>query len=73
MLYGNGWWGVLEINYGVAAMHFVAAAMGPWFWKLRPLSAAGDFAIGGADGELHPFLGGFPLPQAGGPSAVVHE
>uniref|UniRef100_A0A061QV84 Ethanolaminephosphotransferase n=2 Tax=Tetraselmis sp. GSL018 TaxID=582737 RepID=A0A061QV84_9CHLO len=50
MLYGNGWWGVLEINYGVAAMHFLSAALTPSFWRLKPLGYLGlDLGFGSAE------------------------
>lgn len=41
MLYGNGYWGVLEINYGVALLHFISAACGPAVWKTNLLAAVG--------------------------------
>mmetsp|Transcript_6585 Transcript_6585/g.17056 ORF Transcript_6585/g.17056 Transcript_6585/m.17056 type:complete len:382 (+) Transcript_6585:531-1676(+) len=41
MLYGNGYWGVLEINYGVALLHFISAAFGPDVWKTNLAGAVG--------------------------------
>lgn len=48
MLYGNSFYGVLEANYCIAALHLVTFAAGPQLWRL-PASAA-----------LPPFLGGLP-------------
>ena len=51
MLYGNGWWGVLEINYGVAVFHLISAALGPEFWELRPLAGTTGLTVAGIDGK----------------------
>ena len=50
-MYGNGWWGVLEINYGVAAFHLISAVLGPEFWELRPLCWT-KLTVAGLDGEI---------------------
>jgi ethanolaminephosphotransferase len=32
MLYGNGYFGILEANYALATVHFISAALGAHFW-----------------------------------------
>lgn len=41
MTYGNGYFGILEANYGLAVVHFVSGIFGPGVWQL-PLSALAD-------------------------------
>jgi ethanolaminephosphotransferase len=35
MLYGNGFFGILEANYALASVHFISAAIGPQIWDAR--------------------------------------
>jgi ethanolaminephosphotransferase len=41
MHYGNGLFGILEANYGLATVHFISGTLGPEIWqrKLRSLHA----------------------------------
>lgn len=41
MTYGNGYFGILEANYGLAMVHFVSGTLGPHVWQL-PLGAVAD-------------------------------
>jgi len=34
MLYGNEFYGVLECNYSIAAIHVLTAVAGPLFWRM---------------------------------------
>lgn len=34
MLYGNSYYGVLEANYCIAALHLVTFFVGPWLWRV---------------------------------------
>lgn len=34
MLYGNSFYGVLEANYCIAALHLITFAVGPQLWRL---------------------------------------
>lgn len=35
MLYGNGYWGVMEALYATSGVHFVTALFGNELWNLR--------------------------------------
>ena len=50
MLYGNGLWGVTEINYAAAIMHFHTYLTGPEWWTWCPL--VGLMAATGVDKAL---------------------
>lgn len=41
MTYGNGYFGILEANYGLAVVHFVSGALGPHVWQY-PLRAIAE-------------------------------
>lgn len=41
MTYGNGYFGILEANYGLAVVHFVSGTLGPQVWQL-PLSTVAN-------------------------------
>lgn len=70
MMYGNKWYGVLEANYSICAVHLLSAALGLRFWQTQvPLPRPIAWALG-ALGESGQML---PLVNSGSGSSGILE
>lgn len=56
MLYGNGWFGIMEANYSNCLIHLLAAAYGNAFWGANVLAALHQYGPSGAAAGLEGVL-----------------